>query len=100
MSESGTPAGVGKTTLAYAAGKRISEKSWASLAPLFDNRRYVESIVAGIKIRAQPLVRTRREGVELFNPHPESLAEIAIEYPQLQWRYESFRRLPRSRKAL
>jgi hypothetical protein len=44
--------------------------------------------------QAQPLGRTRREGVELFNPHPESLAEIAIEYPQLQWRYEDFRRRP------
>ena len=43
--------------------------------------------------QAQPLARTRREGIELFNPHPESLAEIAIEYPQLQWRYEDFRRL-------
>ena len=43
--------------------------------------------------QAQPLARTHREGVELFNPHPESLAEIAIEYPQLQWRYEEFRRL-------
>jgi MoxR-like ATPase len=31
---------------------RMSEKSWASLAPLLDNRRYVESIVAGIKIKA------------------------------------------------
>src|SRR6266700_6231219 len=29
-------------------GNRMSEKSWASLAPLLDNRRYVESIVAGI----------------------------------------------------
>jgi hypothetical protein len=44
--------------------------------------------------QAQPLARTRRQGVELFNPHPESLAEITLEYPQLQWRYESFRRLP------
>jgi hypothetical protein len=44
--------------------------------------------------QAQPLARTHREGVELFNPHPESLAEITIEYPQLQWRYEEFRRLP------
>ena len=44
--------------------------------------------------QAQPLARTRRQGVELFNPHPESLAEIALEYPQLQWRYEEFRRLP------
>lgn len=33
-------------------GNRMGEKSWASLAPLLDNRRYVESIVAGIKIKA------------------------------------------------
>lgn len=34
-------------------GNRMSEKSWASLAPLLDDRRYVESLVAGIKIPAQ-----------------------------------------------
>jgi MoxR-like ATPase len=33
-------------------GNRMSEKSWASLAPLLDNRRYVESIVAGVKVKA------------------------------------------------
>lgn len=33
-------------------GNRMGEKSWASLAPLLDNRRYVESIAAGIKIKA------------------------------------------------
>ena len=33
-------------------GNRMNEKSWASLAPLFDQRRYVESIVAGITIPA------------------------------------------------
>ncbi len=33
-------------------GNRMNEKSWASLAPLFDQRRYVESIVAGIVIHA------------------------------------------------
>ncbi|MDG2220786.1 MAG: AAA family ATPase [Rubripirellula sp.] len=33
-------------------GNRMNEKSWASLAPLFDNRRLVESIVAGITIPA------------------------------------------------
>jgi hypothetical protein len=33
-------------------GNRMSEKSWASLAPLLDNRRYIESIVAGVKINA------------------------------------------------
>lgn len=31
---------------------RMSEKSWASLAALLDHRRYVESIVTGLKIRA------------------------------------------------
>src|ERR1044072_1523433 len=35
-------------------GNRMSEKSWASLAPLLDTRRYIESIVAGIKISAHP----------------------------------------------
>jgi MoxR-like ATPase len=33
-------------------GNRMNEKSWASLAPLLDHRRYVESIVAGIMIPA------------------------------------------------
>jgi len=33
-------------------GNRMSEKSWASLAPLLDDRRYIESIVAGIKVPA------------------------------------------------
>ena len=35
-------------------GNRMNEKSWASLAPLLDHRRYVESIVAGITISADP----------------------------------------------
>lgn len=30
--------------------------------------------------------------VDLINPHPDSLAEITIEYPYLQDRYETFRR--------
>jgi MoxR-like ATPase len=35
-------------------GNRMSEKSWASLAPLLDHRRYVVSVVAGITIPAHP----------------------------------------------
>lgn len=35
-------------------GNRMNEKSWASLAPLLDHRRYVESIVAGVTIKASP----------------------------------------------
>ena len=38
-------------------GNRMNEKSWASLAPLLDHRRYVESIIAGISIEAHPNFR-------------------------------------------
>lgn len=38
-------------------GNRMNEKSWASLAPLLDYRRYVESIIAGITIPAHPNFR-------------------------------------------
>jgi MoxR-like ATPase len=38
-------------------GNRMSEKSWASLAPLLDGRRYVESLVAGLKVKADPEFR-------------------------------------------
>jgi hypothetical protein len=41
--------------------------------------------------QAQPLSFTRHEDIELLNPHPDSLGEIAVEYPQLQWRYENYR---------
>lgn len=33
-------------------GNRMNEKSWASLAPLLDHRRYIESVVAGITVNA------------------------------------------------
>src|SRR5438105_11127855 len=38
-------------------GNRMSEKSWASLAPLLDNRGYVEAMVARINIKGLPLFR-------------------------------------------
>src|SRR5215470_12472749 len=50
-------------------GNRMSEKSWASLAPLLDNRRYIESIVTGIKVRAHPnfrLVSTMNDDASTF----------------------------------
>src|SRR5437667_12000456 len=50
-------------------GNRMSEKSWASLAPLLDNRRYVESIVAGVKHQAEPqflLVTTMNDYASTF----------------------------------
>jgi hypothetical protein len=39
-------------------GNRMSEKSWASLAGLLDNRRMAESVVAGIVVKAHENFRT------------------------------------------
>ena len=39
-------------------GNRMSEKSWASLAGLFDNRRMAESIIAGITVKAHKDFKT------------------------------------------
>ena len=44
--------------------------------------------------------RVRREGVQVLNPAPQSLAEITIEYPYLQHRYEQFRKLMTDAKLI
>ena len=38
-------------------GNRMSEKCWATLAPLLDQRRYLESVLAGVRIHAHPNFR-------------------------------------------
>jgi MoxR-like ATPase len=70
-------------------GNRMSEKSWASLAPLLDNRRYVESIVAGIKIRADRnfrLVATMNDDSSTFDLpeyiHSRLQPQILIDFPE------------------
>jgi len=70
-------------------GNRMSEKSWASLAPLLDNRRYVESIVAGIKIQADPgfrLVSTMNDDSSTFELpeyiHSRLQPQIYLEFPE------------------
>src|SRR5436305_3114020 len=75
-------------------GNRMSEKSWASLAPLLDNRRYVESIVAGIKIKAHPqfrLVATMNDDAstfELTEYIPSRLQpQILIDFPERDEEY-------------
>src|ERR1700683_1621271 len=75
-------------------GNRMSEKSWASLAPLLDNRRYVESIVAGIKIKADPhfrLVATMNDDASTFDLpeyiHSRLQPMILIDFPE---RHEEF----------
>jgi MoxR-like ATPase len=70
-------------------GNRMSEKSWASLAPLLDNRRYVESIIAGIKIKAHPnfrLVATMNDDSSTFDLpeyiHSRLQPQILIDFPE------------------
>lgn len=51
-------------------GNRMRDKAWASLAPLLDARRYVESIVTGIRIHAHPEFRiaaTMNEDASVYN---------------------------------
>ena len=70
-------------------GNRMSEKSWASLAPLLDGRRYVESVVAGIKIPAHPGFRfavTMNDDASTFDLpeyiHSRLQPQIRIDFPE------------------
>jgi MoxR-like ATPase len=69
-------------------GNRMSEKSWASLAPLLDNRRYVESIVAGVKVSAHRdfrFVATMNDDASTFELpdyiHSRLQPQIQLEFP-------------------
>lgn len=70
-------------------GNRMSEKSWASLAPLLDSRRYIESVVAGIKIAAHPDFRfctTLNDDASTFELpeyiHSRLQPRIYIDFPE------------------
>ncbi|MGD8386888.1 MAG: AAA family ATPase [Desulfobacteraceae bacterium] len=70
-------------------GNRMSEKSWASLAPLMDARRYVESVVAGVKIKAHPdfrLCTTMNDDASTFELpdyiHSRLQPQIFIDFPE------------------
>ncbi|MEW5721808.1 MAG: MoxR family ATPase [Thermodesulfobacteriota bacterium] len=72
-------------------GNRMSEKSWASLAPVLDNRRYAESLVAGIKIKAHPdfrLVATMNDDASTFEIpeyiHSRLQPQIFIDFPEAE----------------
>ena len=76
-------------------GNRMSEKSWASLAPLLDTRRYVESIVAGIKIKAHPnfrFVATLNDDASTFDLpeyiHSRLQPQILIDFPERDEEYQ------------
>ena len=67
---------------------RMSEKSWASLAPLLDNRRYIESIIAGLKVTAHQNFRicaTMNDDASTFEIpeyiHSRLQPQIYIDFP-------------------
>jgi MoxR-like ATPase len=68
---------------------RMSEKSWASLAPLLDTRRYIESIVAGLKVTAHPEFRicvTMNDDASTFEIpeyiHSRLQPQIYLDFPE------------------
>lgn len=79
-------------------GNRMSEKSWASLAPLLDMRRSVYSIVAGVEIKASDQFRicvTMNEDASTFEV-PEYIFSrlqpgIHMDYPTRDEEYRILR---------
>src|SRR6202171_4197932 len=72
-------------------GNRMSEKSWASLAPLLDTRRYIESIVAGLKVSAHPEFRicvTMNDDASTFEIpeyiHSRLQPQIYLDFPEAE----------------
>lgn len=70
-------------------GNRMSEKAWASLAPLLDHRRYIESIVTGLKIRAHRdfrFVATLNEDASTYELpeyiHSRLQPQILVDFPE------------------
>ncbi len=72
-------------------GNRMSEKAWASLAPLLDDRRYVESIITGLRIPAHRdfrIVVTMNEDSSTFEVpeyiHSRLQPQIYIDFPEAE----------------
>lgn len=70
---------------------RMSEKSWASLAALLDSRRYIESIVAGLKVMAHPEFRicvTMNDDASTFEIpeyiHSRLQPQIYLDFPEAE----------------
>jgi MoxR-like ATPase len=70
---------------------RMSEKSWASLAPLLDTRRYIESIIAGLKVSAHPEFRicvTMNDDASTFEIpeyiHSRLQPQIYLDFPEAE----------------
>ena len=69
-------------------GNRMSEKSWASLAPLLDFRRSVDSVVAGVTVHADPdfrFVTTMNEDASTYEVpdyiHSRLMPQVYVDFP-------------------
>ena len=69
-------------------GNRMREKSWASLAPLLDDRRYTESLITGLTLSAHPdfrFVVTINEDASTYEIpeyiHSRLQPQIFIDFP-------------------
>ena len=74
--------------IVFDEGNRMQEKAWAALAPLLDSRRYIESVTAGVVIKAHKnfrFVATMNDDASCFDL-PEYIKsrlqpQITIELP-------------------
>ncbi len=51
----------------------------------------LDPLLDAMEVPQDPPARVRQSDIRLLNPHPDCLAEIAVEYPYLQDLYEKFR---------
>ena len=79
-------------------GNRMSEKSWASVAPLLDMRRSVYSIIAGVEIKAAPNFRicvTMNEDASTFEVpeyiHSRLQPAVHMDFPTRDEEYRILR---------
>ncbi len=70
---------------------RMNEKSWASLASLFDYRRSIESVITGLKIKAHPDFRccvTMNEDASTFEVPDYIISrlqpKIVLDFPEIE----------------
>jgi len=89
MASSIVAAAVNRGVCILDEGNRMNERAWASLAPLLDHRRYLESLITGIKIPADPLFRfvtTMNEDASTYDLpeyiHSRLQPQIMIDFPE------------------
>jgi hypothetical protein len=80
-------------TSAHAAGMAWKLQGVDPLAQVFVvvSLNLLDPVLDAMEVPQDPPRRTGLPDIRLLNPHPDCLAEITVEYPYLQDRYELFR---------